>query len=93
MSTQQIISKILNYQSKPQLLPGSILIPVTIILKNGNIVLKDFKILAVKGNTITGITKQEEYFAPREDREPVYSYFKLDEIKAVEWSGVELVYK
>ena len=57
-------------------------IPVDIILKNGNIGLKGFRIYEFDEakQTITGMTMQEEYSYLREHRKPVFAHFHLQEI-------------
>ena len=52
-------------------------------LLNGNILLKSFKLYDFDQSTgvIKGMTMQEEYAYLREDREPIFAYFNLSEIK------------
>jgi hypothetical protein len=60
-------------------------IPVDIILNNGNILLKGFRILEFddhQGN-IKGLTMLEEYSHAREGREPVFCQFTLNDIKDI----------
>jgi hypothetical protein len=60
-------------------------IPVDIILNNGNILLKGFRILEFddsRGN-IKGLTMLEEYAHAREGREPVFCQFALNDIKDI----------
>jgi hypothetical protein len=65
-------------------------IPLDIQITNGNILLRSFRLYEVDWNTgiIKGLTFQEEYAHARENREPVFCYLRLDEIK--ELSAPEL---
>jgi|GEM_PF-1327829 hypothetical protein len=57
-------------------------VPLDIVLKNGNIHLKGFRIYEYdeKRQTIKGMTMQEEYSFLREHRQPVFAIFHLNEI-------------
>jgi hypothetical protein len=58
-------------------------ITVDIVLNNGNILLKGFRIIEFddrQGN-IKGLTMLEEYAHTREGREPVFCQFALNDIK------------
>ena len=60
-------------------------IPVDIVLNNGNILLKGFRILEFddrRGN-IKGLTMLEEYAHAREGRDPVFCQFALNDIKDI----------
>lgn len=61
-------------------------IALDITLQNGNILLKSFRLFEfdVKTNQIKGMTMQEEYTYIREEREPIYAYFSLRDIKQLE---------
>ena len=61
-------------------------IPLDINLLNGNILLKSFRLYDFDKSTgvIKGMTMQEEYAYLREDREPIFAYFNLSEIKNLE---------
>lgn len=63
-------------------------IPLDIILINGNIHLKGFRIYEYdeKKQTIKGMTMQEEYSFLREHRQPVFAIFHLNEIKEIDLS-------
>ena len=63
-------------------------IALDITLQNGNILLKSFRLFEfdTKTNQIKGMTMQEEYTYIREEREPVYAYFNMEEIKELETS-------
>ncbi len=58
-------------------------IPVDIILSNGNILLKGFRILEFDDRVgkIKGLTMLEEYSHAREGRDPVFCQFALQDIK------------
>ncbi len=60
-------------------------IPVDIILNNGNILLKGFRILEFDDSRgkIKGLTMLEEYAHTREGREPVFCQFALNDIKDI----------
>lgn len=61
-------------------------IPVNVVLNNGNIELKGFRIYDFNDETkiVKGMTLQEEYASVRENRKPVFAFFTLDDIKSVE---------
>lgn len=80
-------------QDKVAILTGQKYYPVDIRLTNGNIVLRSFRIVALEKEKIKGITWKEEYSAPREQREIVYSYFDLDEIASLICEELEIVYE
>ena len=67
-------------QNKSTIQIGQLYYPVDISLANGNILLRSFRIINIEGEKIKGITWKEQYSAPRENREPVYSYFECNEI-------------
>jgi hypothetical protein len=67
-------------QKKKSLLPGIFYFPVELWLSNGNIMLKCFHVVALEQGIIKGITKTEDYSAPRENRAPVYCFFSPEEI-------------
>ncbi len=78
---KESVEKIIKEQKGKQTTFGEpFYYPVDITLTNGNILLRAFRILSFKDTKIQGITWKEEYSAPREQREEVYSYFELDEI-------------
>lgn len=60
-------------------------IPVDIILTNGNILLKGFRIVEFDDTMgkIKGLTMLEEYSHAREGREPVFCQFALNDIKDI----------
>lgn len=64
-------------------------IPVDLILLNGNITLKAFRIYTFdeRHQTIKGMTMNEEYSYLRENREPVFAVFPLTEIKELDASN------
>lgn len=61
-------------------------IAVDIILLNGNIELKAFRIYEFdsRKNMVKGMTLQEEYAYLKEDRVPVMASFKTSEIKNIQ---------
>ncbi|MFN8416843.1 MAG: hypothetical protein U0U66_10990 [Cytophagaceae bacterium] len=61
-------------------------IAVDIILANGNIELKAFRIYEYddKRNIVKGMTLQEEYAFMKEHRKPVCAIFKIVEIKSIQ---------
>ncbi|MCU0428475.1 MAG: hypothetical protein MUF42_00760 [Cytophagaceae bacterium] len=81
-----IVHDVLRKQGKRSILPGELIIPVDIILKNGNIPLLEFRILSLQEDLICGLTKQEAYCALRENRDFVYCYLRLSEIKELKLS-------
>lgn len=57
-------------------------IAVDIVLFNGNIELKAFRIYELmKKETLKGMTLQEEYAYTKEQRSPVIAVFRISEIK------------
>ena len=60
-------------------------IPVDIILANGNILLKGFRIVEFDDTIgkIKGLTMLEDYSHTREGREPVFCQFALNDIKDI----------
>ncbi len=64
---------------------GNFFRPILVDIKitNGNILLRSFHIyeLDKKNSCIKGLTLQEGYVHPREERDPIFSYFNLNEIK------------
>lgn len=93
MLKEQIERIIKEQHNKATVIMGQQYYPVDIILSNGNILLRAFRIIELEGDKITGITWKEEYSAPRERRDPVYSYFDLDEIANLrcEELGIEFI--
>jgi hypothetical protein len=90
---KRIIERIVEEQNdRHTLLVGSFNIPVDIRLSNGNILLRSFRIIELKKDRIKGITRHEEYSAPRENRRPRYSYFDLDEIEQLECFDLDECY-
>lgn len=67
-------------------------IPIDIILKNGNILIRSFLLskFDVKRKLIEGFTRLESYSSLRERREPVACKFKLNEIREFMCSEIEL---
>lgn len=63
-------------------------IALDILLHNGNILLKSFRLYDFDEatDTIKGMTMHEEYAYLREYRDPVFAYFNLNEIKQLETS-------
>jgi len=59
---------------------------IDLVLKNGNILLRNFHIVEVDEirNLLKGITMQEQYSSLKEKRTPVYCHFRIDEIKEIE---------
>lgn len=69
-------------------------IPVDVVISNGNILLRAFHIydLDVEKNLVKGLTQQEEYAHAREEREPVYCFLKLNEVKEFSCPDLDLEY-
>ena len=67
-------------------------IPVDIVLNNGNILLKGFRVLEFDDTLgkIKGLTMLEEYSYPRENREPVFCQISLNDIKDLHQSELYL---
>lgn len=67
-------------------------VPVDIILKNGNILIRSFQLfrLDVKRKFIEGFTRLESYSSLRENREPVICKLKLSEIREFMCSELDL---
>ena len=65
-------------------------IETDIKITNGNILLRSFRIYEMdwQSGVLKGLTYQEEYAHARENREPVYCFLNLNEIK--EFSAPEL---
>jgi hypothetical protein len=59
---------------------------VDVVLKNGNILLRNFHIVEFDEikSLLKGITMQEQYTSLKENRNPVYCFFRIDEIKEIE---------
>ncbi len=59
---------------------------VDVVLKNGNILLRNFHIVEFDEikSLLKGITMQEQYTSLKEKRNPVYCFFRIDEIKEIE---------
>jgi len=68
---------------------------VDIILLNGNISLRYFRIHLYdkKTKVIKGMTWQEEYSFLREDRDPVYCNLHVSEIKSLKCEEVKIDYQ
>lgn len=64
-------------------------IALDILLHNGNILLKSFRLYDFDKTAavIKGMTMHEEYAHLRENREPVYAYFNMTEIKHLDISN------
>lgn len=60
-------------------------LPVGIVLKNGNLQVKAFKIMSFDSSKemLEGLTRLEIYSSMREKREPVICRFRLSEIKDI----------
>jgi hypothetical protein len=80
-------------QNKSTIQIGQLYYPVDISLANGNIMLRSFRIIGIEDEKIKGITWKEQYSAPREDREPVYSYFDCDEIDRLTCLDLDINYQ
>jgi hypothetical protein len=89
------IEKIIREQNKNQstILVGQLYYPVDISLVNGNILLRAFRVISLEGDRIKGVTWKEEYSAPRENRELVFSYFHLEEIATLVCVDLEIRYE
>ena len=92
---KELIKRIIHEQKQNQntILVGELYYPVDINLVNGNILLRAFRIISLEGDTIKGITWKEEYSAPRENREQVFSYFDLEEIAALTCLDLSIEYE
>ena len=93
MLRQFIESIIEEQQDKSTIQIGQLYYPVDISLANGNILLRSFRIISIEEEKIKGITWKEQYSAPRENREPVYSYFECDEIVRLSCLDLGINYK
>ena len=84
MEQSDIKSKLIEILKKQEAKVHHIALDIN--LYNGNIVLKSFRLydFDAKTNTIKGMTMHEEYAYLREDREPVFAYFQLKEIKQLD---------
>jgi hypothetical protein len=69
-------------------------IALDIHLHNGNILLKSFRLYDFDKATdvLKGMTMTEEYAYLREGREPVFAYFKLNEIKELDISNANYLF-
>jgi hypothetical protein len=58
-------------------------VPVDLILKNGNIIVRSFYIenFDESNRLLTGLTQMEKYAYVREQRDPVYTQLHVEEIK------------
>jgi hypothetical protein len=91
---REFIERIVEEQQhKSTIKIGQLYYPVDIFLANGNILLRSFRIINIEGEKIKGITWKEQYSAPRESREPVYSYFECNEIDRLSCFDLEIDYK
>jgi len=92
---KDLVKKIIQEQKQNQntILVGELYYPVDLNLVNGNILLRAFRIISLEGNTIKGITWKEEYSAPREKREQVFSYFDLEEIATLTCLDLSIDYE
>lgn len=63
-------------------------IALDINLHNGNILLKSFRLYDFdkSADIVKGMTMHEEYAYLREDREPIFAYFNISEIKQLDIS-------
>ncbi|HEY8399984.1 MAG TPA: hypothetical protein VIK89_01910 [Cytophagaceae bacterium] len=88
MSFGKLIQSIISQQEETRKS-----VPVDLTLKNGNILLRSFKIreFDAENEVLTGITLQEEYVHVREGREPVLCSFKLSELKDLEVADWRIV--
>ncbi len=93
MVRKQIERILSEQQHKVTIISGKIYFPVDISLTNGNILLRSFRVMELEGSEIKGLTWQEEYSAPRENREPVYTYFDIDEIAALHCRELDIDYQ
>jgi hypothetical protein len=84
---EEFINTILKHQHKKH---RHVL--VDIVLINGNITLRYFRIYHFdkKTKTIKGMTWQEEYTFLREDRDPVYCILDLKEIKSLRCDEINI---
>ena len=92
---KDIVERIIKEQEQNQdtILVGHLYYPVDISLANGNILLRKYRIISIENNKIKGITWKEEYSAPRENREQVFSYFDFDEIASLECFDLSIIYE
>jgi hypothetical protein len=69
-------------------------IAVDIVLFNGNIELKAFRVYEFdeKNSKIKGMTLHEEYAYQKEDREPNMAIFHVNEIKSIQNSSASYSY-
>ncbi len=92
---REIIDRIIKEQEQNQdtILVGHLYYPVDISLVNGNILLRNFRILSQEDGKIKGITWKEQYSAPRENRDEVFSYFLFDEIASLSCLDLSINYE
>ncbi len=93
MLKEQIEKIVKEQHNRVTIFTGKLYYPVDISLTNGNILLRAFRILNLEDTKITGITWKEEYSAPRESRDPVYSYFDLEEIATLQCEDLGIRYE
>ncbi len=93
MLREFIESIVEEQQNKSTIQIGQLYYPVDISLTNGNILLRSFRIISIEDGKIKGITWKEQYSAPRENREPVYSYFEFDDIARLTCLDLDINYK
>lgn len=69
-------------------------IALDINLHNGNILLKSFRLYDFDKTTdvIKGMTMHEEYAYLREEREPIFAYFNLSEIKELDVANANYLF-
>jgi hypothetical protein len=69
-------------------------IPVDIKITNGNIMTRSFHIIEFDShkNIIRGLTLREEYAYTKEERDPVFGYFSVNEIKELYCEYLNLHY-
>ncbi|ABG61046.1 hypothetical protein [Cytophaga hutchinsonii] len=84
MTQSEIKVKLLDIVKKQETKMHHIALDITLL--NGNILLKSFRLFEfdIHSNELKGMTMQEEYSYIREEREPVYAHFNLEEVKELE---------
>jgi hypothetical protein len=87
MNSATYIKQVLALEQK-----GKNKVPVDLKLVNGNILLRSFHVLVFDETNmmIKGLTQQEEYSYPREEREPQYCFFNINDIKEIYCTELEL---
>ncbi|MBC7451135.1 MAG: hypothetical protein H7259_06565 [Cytophagales bacterium] len=84
---KKVESKIIQFLEKQEKKHHHI--PLDVLLFNGNILIKSFRVYGYdeRKQVVKGMTIQEEYSYLRENRDPVFAYFTIKEIKEISKSA------